>query len=126
MKGVGISLVQNEDRYMELGIRNALPFCDEFIIADNQSKDNSVEIAKRLSKEFDKVKFCMITDPAESQKLIEPYINTDTWIFAVDGDEVYDPKGLMELKEKMLMGECDQYWMIYGNVLHCTDKGMGR
>jgi len=120
MRVIGISLVQNEDRFLELSVKNALDFCDEFIIVDNQSVDNTPLVAEKLSKEFNQVSYHRINSPKESQKFIEPYINTNTWIFAVDGDEIYDPAGLKKLLP-LLATKYREYWMVYGNVLHCED-----
>jgi len=65
-----------------------------------------------------------ISDPAKSHEMIMSYINTSTWVFAVDGDEVYDPRGLVQLREELLSGTHDNYWRIIGNVLNCIDLDM--
>lgn len=41
-------------------------------------------------------------------------------MLAVDGDEIYDPLGLNQLRPRLLSGEFDAYWRIYGHVLHVT------
>ncbi|MCX6064363.1 MAG: hypothetical protein NT121_01195, partial [Chloroflexi bacterium] len=44
-----------------------------------------------------------------------------TWIFAVDGDEIYDPNGLVKMRSKILNGEFANTWAIFGNVLNCIE-----
>jgi hypothetical protein len=41
-------------------------------------------------------------------------------VFGVDGDEVYDPGGLARLRVRLAAGEFAPWWVIFGNVLHCT------
>ena len=38
----------------------------------------------------------------------------------VDGDEIYDPVGLARLREELLAGRYDDWWLMFGNVLNCT------
>lgn len=118
---VGISLVQNEDVFIEQAILNVLDFCDELIIADNNSTDNTGEIVKRLARDNSKIRYKRIDNPSESHKLIQGCAGANTWIFGVDGDEIYDPNGLGVLRQKLLDGEYDEYWTVFGNVLHCVD-----
>jgi hypothetical protein len=53
--------------------------------------------------------------------MIRPYCNTATWIFPVDGDEIYDPHGLTGLRLRLEAGEFDQYRQLYGHSLHCVN-----
>ena len=120
-KIVGITLVRNEDIFVEQAVRNALDFCDRLIIADNYSTDGTFEIVSKLAAEFpDKIDLCRITDTRESHFLINGFANSKTWIFAVDGDEIYDPMGLIRLREEVLGGKYDEWWEVFGNVLNCT------
>jgi glycosyltransferase involved in cell wall biosynthesis len=125
---VGIALLRNEDVFVERAIRNAIDFCDRLIIADHYSTDGTLEIVSKLAAEFPKkIDLRRITDTRESHFLISGFAGTRTWIFAVDGDEVYDPVGLVRLRSEVLAGEYDAWWIVFGNVLNCTavDAGAG-
>jgi glycosyltransferase involved in cell wall biosynthesis len=120
-KIIGITLVRNEDVFVEQAVRNALDFCDRLIIADHYSTDKTYEIVSKLAAEFpDKIELRRITDTRESHFLINGFAGSRTWIFAVDGDEVYDPAGLARLREEVLAGKYDGWWILFGNVLNCT------
>ena len=120
-KIIGITLVRNEDVFVERAVRNALDFCDRLIIADHFSTDDTFDIVSKLAAEFPKkIDLRRITDTRESHFLINGYANTRTWIFAVDGDEVYDPAGLAQLRTEVLSGQYDEWWEVFGNVLNCT------
>lgn len=113
-------LVRNENIYIERVIRNIAAFCDKIIITDHQSTDGTFEICKKLADEFPKIELISIHSLSESFKVIKPYCGTKTWIFAVDGDEIFDPAGLGEMRLRLLRGDFSENWKIYANTLHCT------
>lgn len=118
---VGITLVRNEDLFVDRAVRNAIDFCDVLIIADHCSTDNTPAILERMAADFpEKVKLVRIEDTRESHFLINAYANTPTWIFAVDGDEIYDPAGLARFRTEVLDGKYDHSWIVFGNVLNCV------
>lgn len=121
IKIVGILLVRNEDQFIERIIRNIIDFCDEVLVADNKSTDRTAEIVLSLRERFPKIHYSSIDHPAKSQKLISGYAGTATWIFAVDGDELYDPLGLAILRQRIRKGEFDATWMMLGNVMNCLE-----
>ena len=118
---VGICLVRNEERFLDLVLSNIIDFCDLVFIADNKSTDSTPEIAKSWAEKHSTVKVIKIVHPAESHEILMQFVNTPTWVFAVDGDEVYDPEGLAKIKTELLSGRHDSYWRIIGNVLNCTE-----
>ncbi|MDA1082518.1 MAG: methyltransferase domain-containing protein [Gemmatimonadetes bacterium] len=118
---VGLVLVKNEDLHIEQVIRNVAEFCDEIIICDHRSNDETPAIIERLCEAFNHMTYHRITHPRESHEFVEPYAGGANWIFAVDGDELYDPVGLARFREALLGGEYDRWWMIFGNVLNCTE-----
>ncbi|MEI7880137.1 MAG: glycosyltransferase [bacterium] len=116
---IGLLLVKNEDLYVQQAIRNIESFCDHLIILDNGSTDNTIPILEAAAKANPRIELKNIRHLAESHKFIMCYAGTPTWIFAVDGDEVYDPQGLRQMRQKIQQGELDSYFNIYGNVLNC-------
>lgn len=120
MRIVAICLVRNEDAYIGQMLANIYDFCDEILIADNGSCDSTWEIAQEWAQKRKKITCRQIKDPAESHRMIEPFAGTPTWIFAVDGDELYDPSGLELFRKELESGKYDKYWRIVGNVLNCV------
>jgi glycosyltransferase involved in cell wall biosynthesis len=121
MKIIGIILVKNEDINIERVIKNIINFCDEIIILDNCSTDETWQKIIRISSQYKNVFSKQIADSLTSHSYIEKYAGTDTWIFGVDGDEIYDPGGLNIFKEKILRGEYNKWWSIRGNCLHVEE-----
>ena len=123
---VGIVAVKNEDRYVERAIINIMDFCDRIIITENYSDDQTYEITRCLAERHPKITLCRIKKLKEAHPLIEKYAGTHTWIFGVDGDEIYDPAGLSRMRQQLEQGAFDNQWLIFGNVLHCTAIDPGR
>jgi glycosyltransferase involved in cell wall biosynthesis len=117
---VGSVLVRNEDIFVERAMLNIIDFCDEILVQDHQSTDGTREILERLAARFPKIKLQRIDDPRESSQAIAHLADTPAWIFGVDGDEIYDPAGLARMRAELLAGKYDDWWAIFGNVLHCT------
>jgi len=116
---VGIVLIKNEDIHIEQVIRNIVNFCDSIIITDHHSQDRTYEIIEKLAIEFSHISVKRIEHPSESHKLIEALAGTPTWIFVVDGDELYDPVGLAVMRKYILEGQFDNSWNIFCNTLNC-------
>ena len=119
-KIIGIVLVKNEDRFIEQVLLNILPFCDEIIVADNLSTDATPEKIRQLCNYHEKIAYHRIEKISASHDLIRHYAGENVWIFGVDGDEIYDPVGLASFREELLAGKYTDWWMIFGNVLHCS------
>ncbi len=112
-------LVRDEDRFVEWAIRSAIDFCDEFLVCDHESRDETAAILGRLTREFGRkftVRRCR--ESGASHEMIKPYAGTPAWIFGVDGDEIYDPAALARLRQRILDGEFAQWWAVFGNVLN--------
>jgi len=112
-------LIRNEDLYIEQVIRNIIDFSDKIIITDHQSTDSTFEICEKLAKEFPKIELKRIQLLGESAQAIAQYHGTNSWLFAVDGDEIFDPIRLKEMRTRLLNGEFSQDWNIFANTLHC-------
>jgi len=121
MRIVGIMMVHNEETYIERVFRNVIDFCDELIVADNHSTDRTYEIVEKISADKSHVHLLKIDDHGDSQWLVGKYANSPTWVMAIDGDEIYDPAGLMRFKKLLKEGEFDGVWSIQSNVLHCKE-----
>ena len=67
-----------------------------------------------------------VQHPSESHALIRPFAGSSTWVFGVDGDEIYEPDRLARLRQKIFSGDFDKYWMLLGNVLHATKLATDR
>lgn len=118
---VGIVLVRNEDLHVRRAVLNVLDFCDILILADNGSTDGTTEILQELAaRSPEKCRYHRLTDPSQSHDLVSTYAGQPVWIFAVDGDEIYDSERLAAFRPRLLAGEYDSAWMLVGNALHCT------
>lgn len=119
---VGILLVKNEERFIHQILENIVDFCDKIIIADNLSEDNTSKLVSDFAERVgDKIEYHLISNPQISHDLIEKYAGSRTWIFGVDGDELYDPRGLSEIRAEILNGDFDDWWILQGNVLNCVE-----
>lgn len=115
---IGLILVKNEDIHIEWVIRNIVNFCDHIYICDNYSTDGTWEIITRLENKFSNIEVHRVHQAKDSHRFIEKYAGTMTWVFAVDGDEIYDPKGLLKLKKELSSGVYDSYFKLVGNTFH--------
>lgn len=117
---VGIMLVRNEDLYVERAVRSVISFCDRLLVANHESRDGTRKILSDLSGQFGNLEVVDISCPSESHQLVAHYAGSRCWVFAVDGDEIYDPNGLSKLRWRLATGEFDAYWQVFGNVLNCV------
>ena len=116
---IGIFLVRNEDRFIKQAINNVFSFCDQLLLVDHGSSDRTLEILRSCQQQHpEKVLLYQISHPRESHDLLKSLAGTPTWVFGVDGDELYDPERLAIFRRRLLSGEFDHDWMIRGNVLH--------
>jgi hypothetical protein len=125
-KVVGIVLVRNEDVFVEQAIRNIAEFSDRIHAVDHVSTDGTWEILERLAREYPHLDARRAHHAGESHKLIEPYAGTNTWVFGVDGDELYDPARLALFREELLGGVYDGAFKVASNVLNCVELDVER
>jgi hypothetical protein len=126
VKVVGIMLVHNEDEFVEQALRNLAPFCDRLHVADHMSADGTWDAIARVASEFDHVEPVRLRSTGESHALVERYAGTDTWVFGVDGDELYDPAGLARFREELEEGRHRGWFSIKANALNVTELDSGR
>jgi glycosyl transferase family 2 len=118
---VGSVLVRNEDVFVEQAIQNVASFCDRIHAVDHVSTDATWEILQALAGELDHLEVRRARHSRVSHEVLEPYVGTDTWVVRVDGDELYDPDGLVALREQLSAGEFDSVFRVLGNVLHASE-----
>jgi hypothetical protein len=122
---VGVMLVHNEDVHVEQAVRNVAAFCDRVHVADHMSTDSTWEIVQRLGREYGHVDGVRVRHTGDSHALVESYAGTDTWVFGVDGDELYDPAGLALFREQLLGGDLREFFSVKSNVLNCVTLDPG-
>jgi hypothetical protein len=123
---VGLSLVRDEEIFVERVLRNALALCDRVLVADHGSRDRTPQILASLARAEGRVEVHRVTHPAEAHELVEPLAGDDVWVFGVDGDEVYDPERLRMLRGQLLDGRYDDWWSISANAVHCVELDLDR
>jgi len=124
IKIIGFCFVKNEDIYIEQVLKNIIDFCDEVTVVDNHSTDNTLSIVKKYMKKYSKIKLEHIDDIRLSQIYIEKFAGQNKWLFGVDGDELYDPIGLKQLRPEILRGKYQKVWMLRGFFFHLMDLDM--
>ena len=122
---VGVVLVHNDDLYVERAIRNVADFCDRIHAFDHVSTDRTPEILRSLEREYAHLEVRRTHQAADSHRALEPYAGTGTWIFGVDGDELYDPARLRDFRRRLLEGEFDGAFKVASNVLNCVEVDRG-
>jgi hypothetical protein len=118
---VGIVLVHNEDAFVEQAVRNVAEFCDHIHAVDHISTDRTWEILQELAGDYDHVDARRAHHARISHQVIEPYAGTATWVFGVDGDELYDPERLRLFRDELLEGAHDDVFKVASNVLNCVE-----
>jgi hypothetical protein len=117
---IGQMIVHNEDRFLRRAALNIADFCDRVLIAEHRSNDGTPEICAELARQNPKFEVSRIRDPREASEILQPFANTPSWVFGVDGDEIYDPAGLAWMRARLTAGEFARWWVIFGNVCNCV------
>lgn len=122
---VGVVLARDEDIHVERAVRNIAGVCDELLLFDHRSRDDTPEILGRLARELPQATFERVDDPAVTHERLRRYVGTDTWVLGVDGDELYDPAGLRTMRGRIEAGEFADCWSVKAMQLHCRRLGDG-
>ncbi|MER3426154.1 MAG: hypothetical protein C4299_03085 [Thermoleophilia bacterium] len=127
MRIVGLLLVRNEERFVERVIRNVAGFCDEIYAVDHVSDDSTWEILRSLSGDLPHLQVLRSPNSARAHRLVERFAGTETWVLGVDGDELYDPLGLAQLRGALIDGAHGDVFRVKAHVLNCDhlDEGAG-
>jgi hypothetical protein len=118
---VGIVLVHDEDVFVDNAVRNVATFCDRIHAVDHLSTDGTWDVLQRLARDFDHVDVRRVKHAGESHKLVEPYAGTPTWVFGVDGDELYDSERLAAFRADVVAGAYDHAFKVASNVVNCIE-----
>ena len=106
------------DVFVEQAIRNVAEFCDRIHAVDHVSTDRTWEVLRGLAAEYDQLDVRRVKHAGESHKVVEQYAGTATWVFGVDGDELYDPERLAGFRADLLHGAYDHAFKVASNVLN--------
>jgi glycosyltransferase involved in cell wall biosynthesis len=117
---IGIALLRNEENFATWALANVADFCDELIVVDNGSTDQTPRRLEGIRDRFPSVTIHRTTDPNTSHRFVEEFAGRKVWVLGVDGDEIYDPVGLARLRPRILSGEFDPWWSLAGHSLHAT------
>src|SRR5262249_8360019 len=117
---VGLVLIRNEDVFVEQAIRNVAGFCDVIHAVDHVSGDRTWDILRGLEREIAHVDVRRSRNSADAHRLVAPYAGTPTWVFGVDGDELY--------RLQLLEGAHADVFRLKAHVLNCDelDRDAGR
>jgi Glycosyl transferase family 2 len=118
---VGSVLVRNEDLFVERAIRNVAAVCDRIYAFDHVSDDRTWEVLGNLSQELDHLEVQRSRRASDSHRPLEQYAGTPTWALGVDGDELFDPAALAQLREQLLAGDHADVFRLKGHVLNCEE-----
>jgi len=117
---VGIVLVRNEENFVTWAIENAIGFVDEMLVIDNLSRDATPARLAALAERHAKIRLIRDSQPDRTNRHLQPYIGQDVWVFGLDGDEIYDRDGLARMRARVLGGEFDRRWALFGHSVHAT------
>jgi glycosyltransferase involved in cell wall biosynthesis len=118
VKVVVVSMVKDEERYIGAAMYAVRDFADHVVVIDTGSTDATVDRAEAALA--GSVTYEIHSEPilTRTHRFVEGYVGTDTWVFGVDGDEVFDKSGLETVKEEL--AEFDYCWQVKGVYLHAT------
>ena len=84
------------------------------------------EILNDLAREYGHLDIHRVSHAGDSHKLVEGYAGTPTWVFGVDGDELYDPGRLAGFRGELLAGAYGRAFKVAANVLNCVELDSDR
>ena len=126
MQILGVWLLRDEEYFAAWSLMNAVAFCDRVLVMDNRSRDRTREIVEAVAARYGHVGILDVEDAYDTHRHLEAFAGTRTWVFGVDGDEIYDPAGLARMRTRLLAGEFDAHWHVVGHTLHALGIRLDR
>ena len=123
MKIIGVMMVKNEDRWIRKALQAIGDFCDSIILIDTGSTDYTRREAARTCV-LDE--YHLEPDLSRTHRFVEQYVGTDTWVFGVDGDEIYDREGLKIVRQQIDGGCLRGVFQAVGQYLHVVHLANGQ
>lgn len=99
MRIVAYIMAKNEESNIEDSVKN-LMWCDEVIVADTGSTDNTKEVARKLGASVISLPFAGF---GKTRNMIVEKIQAD-WIICFDADEICTEELAAELKKEIALG----------------------
>ena len=115
---LGVWLLRDEEYFAAWSLMNAVEFCDRVLVMDNRSRDRTREIVEAVAARYGHVEILDVEDAYDTHRHLEAFTGTRTWVFGVDGDEIYDPAGLVRMRTRLLAGEFDAHWCVTAHMRH--------
>lgn len=79
----GVIITYNEEKRIEHCLKSLVPFCDEIVLVDSFSTDQTLEIASKYTSKIYQRKF----DTYVAQKGYATSLAENKWVFWIDADE---------------------------------------
>jgi glycosyltransferase involved in cell wall biosynthesis len=116
---VGIVMVKNEELTIAEVLTRIADFCDYIRFIDTGSTDDTEECA-RAALDHANVPYDVFYEEylTHTHQYVEPYVGTDTWVFGVDGDELYHPSDLAAMRKRLKTGHAGYAYQLKGMYLH--------
>lgn len=123
---VGIVMVKNEELWIAEVLTRIVDFCDYIRVIDTGSTDDTEECA-RAALEHANAAYDVFHEPrlTHTHEHVQTYVGTDTWVFGVDGDELYHPADLAAMRKRIKTGYGGYAYQIKGMYLHADQIEMG-
>lgn len=124
-------IVRNEDRWIWFAIKSVLPYVKQILITDTGSTDNTVNIVRSIKSKkivLDQITTNSADDITKARQ--NQITNTHTsWIWVVDGDEIYPRKTAKEVvdatKSSQYEGIVVRRYDLLGDIFHRQRETVG-
>lgn len=127
-------MVKNEEKYIEQTLRSVAPHVERAIVIDTGSTDKTLDKIKNLSFEFPSIEFDVRLIEKDSRNWDGNHLNQDLtnlrnemlsmtetdWVWQVDGDEICDPKCIIEIENALKLIQNTEYKGIFLPIKWCV------
>ena len=124
-------IILNEECFIEAVLRSVLPFAHRILVFDTGSTDQTVDIVRRVQREFpEQIVFEEkgVADRARHTGLRQEMIERTTtdWCLIVDGDEIWTKRGGEELMQYIEKPDAEcvivPFYLCVGDIFHETRR----